>query len=489
MITFLDVPHEDFNGLIDKLDEKIAYVSDEFGIEINSYGYILRLALNAIQGETVDNLIDRLRANRELERELDISGYTIGFLEENNPKAVLEELLMYIRDNQPKQKILLDYLNKVEKSVIAVVDINDIDFIEKKIRNKKVKVMSQTAFKNTDLKTRRVVYISFNGKKDFDEIYHLNNDVKLVVYESEKNIYYKYLDKRKRMIEAEVNSNDRLKISGIEYKEVVSNIPPVSKTVEGIIAYLDEMSNQAYEGYKNEGDVLLSEIEEKLLYKVMTSRGILILESSDTVFSDEGDLKKVYNIKVGDRIRIYPKEELAENLYQLAVETEPEVFGKVEEHSEFWKDIVRELRKRYEDDLLYQKLKNIGLRVQQNTFETYAVDKSLRKFPMFNNDLRLILSLYFENKPNNEMNTILQPILKSKRLYNGAMIVLGRGLKQELGLYLKENIIGDILKKRNFNEAALKAFVDKEMPIHDVIYKEVFDDSIDYLNETTLQFI
>ena len=448
MITFLDVPHEDFNGLIDKLDEKIAYVSDEFGIEINSYGYILRLALNAIQGETVDNLIDRLRANRELERELDISGYTIGFLEENNPKAVLEELLMYIRDNQPKQKILLDYLNKVEKSVIAVVDINDIDFIEKKIRNKKVKVMSQTAFKNTDLKTRRVVYISFNG-----------------------------------------NSNDRLKISGIEYKEVVSNIPPVSKTVEGIIAYLDEMSNQAYEGYKNEGDVLLSEIEEKLLYKVMTSRGILILESSDTVFSDEGDLKKVYNIKVGDRIRIYPKEELAENLYQLAVETEPEVFGKVEEHSEFWKDIVRELRKRYEDDLLYQKLKNIGLRVQQNTFETYAVDKSLRKFPMFNNDLRLILSLYFENKPNNEMNTILQPILKSKRLYNGAMIVLGRGLKQELGLYLKENIIGDILKKRNFNEAALKAFVDKEMPIHDVIYKEVFDDSIDYLNETTLQFI
>ena len=475
--------------MIAKLDEKTAYVYDEFGIEINSYGYILRVALSAVQEETVDNLIDRLSVNRELERGLDMSGYTIDFLEDNNPKAVLEELLIYIRDNQPKQKALIDYLHKVDKAVIAVVDTHDLDFIKRKVRNRRVRLLHHKDFKKTDLKIRQVVFASFNGQKDFDEMYSLNNDVKLVVYELEKNTYLKYLDKRKRMIEAEIKSDDRFKISGVEYKEIVTDTPPIGRTVEGVIAHLDEMSNQAYEGYKNEGDVLLSEIEEKLLYKIKTTKETLILESSDTVFTDKGDLRKVYNIKVGDRIRIYPKEELAENLYQVAVETEPEVFGKVEEHSEFWKEKVRELRKKYDSDSLYRKLKKAGLRVQQNTFETYAIDRSIRRFPMFNNDLRVILSLYFKDKADNEINAILQPILKSKRLYNGAMIVLGRGLKQELGLFLKENRIGDILEKRNFNEATLQAFVDQEMPIHKVINKKVFDESIESLDETTLQLI
>ena len=40
-----------------------------------------------------------------------------------------------------------------------------------------------------------------------------------------------------------------------------------------------------------------------------------------------------------------------------------------------------------------------------------------------------------------EIDIILTPILKSKTTYNSTMIVLGRGLKQELRLFLKERKI------------------------------------------------
>jgi hypothetical protein len=196
---------------------------------------------------------------------------------------------------------------------------------------------------------------------------------------------------------------------------------------------------------------------------------------------------KSFKIKVGDKIMNYPKEELAENLYQVAVETEPDIFGIVEEHAIFWKQLINELRHKMGDDFLYQKLKEKGLRILPATLATYG--KGYRKFPMFNNDLRAILRLYYHDKPDNEIDAILKPILKSKTTYNSTMIVLGRGLKQELRLFLMKKKIGEILQKRNFNENTLQAFVDDFMPIHIVTNKEVFCDNIETLEETTLQQI
>ncbi|MCK9236042.1 MAG: hypothetical protein M0Q41_13760 [Bacteroidales bacterium] len=249
------------------------------------------------------------------------------------------------------------------------------------------------------------------------------------------------------------------------------------------------MNNKVYEGYKNECDLLLNETEEKLLYKISTNKKILILESSDTVFTDKGNLNKVYKIRVGDKIRIYPKDQLAENLYQIAVETEPEIFGKVEEHSIFWKEIIMELRYRFGSEVLYNKLHEKGLRIKKATLDTYGGEKSLRKFPMFNNDLRAIFKLHYQDKPESEINTILKPILKSKTTYNSTMIVLGRGLKQELRLFLMKEEIGEILQKRDFNEKTLQYFIDEFMPVHIVTRKEVFHDNIEILEEETLQLI
>lgn len=490
MIKFKNIPGNELDKLINKLDEKTSFVNSEFGFELKSYGNILRIAINAIHKETVEDLIERVTINKELERALDnAGGYMVDYLNENNPKAVLLEILCYLKNNLPKQQVLLKFLNETEKKTIAVLDNNDLEFVSRNMRNSKVEVMPFSALKKADTKNKVLVFHSFNGQKDFDYLYNLDNEIRLILYKQEKDLYYKYLDQRKKQIEEEIKSIDRLKICGVEYVGIRDNVTDISTTINGIVSRLDEMNGKAYEGYKNECDLLLNEIEEKLIYKVISNKATLFLESNDTIFTDKGELMKSYKIKVGDKIRIYPKEELAENLYQVAVETEPDIFGKVEEHSRFWKQIIGELRRKYGNDLLYKKLKEKGLRVLQATLDTYGGERSLRKFPMFNNDLRAIFKLHFQDKSDSEIDVVLKPILKSKTTYNSTMIVLGRGLKQELRLFLMKKKIGEILQKRNFNENTLQTFVDDFMPMHIVTDKEVFYDSIETLEETTLQQI
>src|SRR5690554_1687939 len=488
MIKFKNIPGNELDKLINKLDEKISFVNSEFGFELKSYGNILRIAINAIQKETIENLIERVAINKELERALDnAGGYTVDYLNENNPKAGLLETLCYLNENLPKQQTLLKFMNETDKKTIAVFDNNDLDFVARNIRNRKVEVMPFSALKKADTKNKVLVFHSFNGQKDFDYLYNLDNEIQLILYKQEKNLYYKYLYQRKKLIEEEIKSKDRFKIYGVEYNGTRDSVTDISTTINGIVSRLDEINGKAYEGYKNECDLLLNEIEEKLIYKVTSNRATLFLESNDTIFTDKGELMKSYKIKVGDKIRIYPKEELAENLYQVAVETEPDIFGIVEEHAIFWKQLINESRHKMGDDFLYQKLKEKGLRILPATLATYG--KGYRKFPMFNNDLRAILRLYYHDKPDNEIDAILKPILKSKTTYNSTMIVLGRGLKQELRLFLMKKKIGEILQKRNFNENTLQAFVDDFMPIHIVTNKEVFCDNIETLEETTLQQI
>ena len=488
MIRFRNIRSAEVEEFIGLIDAKISFINSEFGFELKSYGNILRIAINAIQLDTIDNLIDRVKINKELEKSLDnAGGYTIDFLAENNPKTELLKFLDFLKSKLPKQDILLKHLNQTDKKTIAFFDNNDIDFAIKQIRNRKVEIQPFSALKKLQLENITLVFHSFNGQKDFDLLYNLDIEVILVVYKQEKNLYYKYLDNRKKLIEQEIKSSDRLSLCGIEYQETRNYLVDISSTINGIVSKLDNLGNRAYEGYKNECDILLNDSEEKLIYKVITNLSELFLESNDTIFTERGELNKTYKIKVGDRIRIYPKEELAENLYQVAVETEPEIFGKVEEHAVYWKQLIHKMRLKYGDELLYKKLKENGLRILPNTLATYG--KGYRKFPMFNNDLRAIFKLYYPEKSEIEIDSMTKPIFKSKTTYNSTMIVLGRGIKQELRLFLKENKIGEILQKRNFNVTTLKTFVDDYMALHIVNSIEVFNENIETLDESTLQLI
>ena len=110
MIRFRNIPSAAIENSIKVLDNKISYVNAEFGIELKSYGNILRIAINAIQPDTIENLIERLKINKELEHGLEnYGGYTTEYLADNNPKVELFKLLDHLKETLPKQETLIKF--------------------------------------------------------------------------------------------------------------------------------------------------------------------------------------------------------------------------------------------------------------------------------------------------------------------------------------------------------------------------------------------
>ena len=476
MIEFDIIRDSRLSALIKDLDEFIEDVRSRFGIDIKSYGSILRIALNAIQVETFDNLLERIRFNRELERALEtVGGYTIDVLEERNPKVRLIEIIMHLKSGLPKLSQLRRHLEFPHQRLTFVADTNDMDFLRDFTRSDNAEIISLSRLKKWVLPKETVVFYSFNGAKDFEIVYNLGVDVLLVLYEQEHEMFQKQLQGRKAQIEEEVMSLDRFAISGIKYEPIPDVPMHVSQTIDEIVNRIDDLGTRAYNGYKDESESLLDDIEEKIIYKIILDDGPdQFLDGNETLFDSNSDFVKAYRVKEGDEIRIYPKEQFAEKLYEVAVEAEPDIFGRIELHSIQWKEILFELRGTYgNEDILYRKLKEKGLRVIQSTVGSYFTGN--RKFPMFKSDLRAIFKLRYSERTDPEIDTLLKPVLKSKATYNGTMIALGRGLKQELKLFLKEKRIGEILEQQKFNSDTLQKFVDEYMPLHTVLGKEVYE--------------
>ena len=154
-------------------------------------------------------------------------------------------------------------------------------------------------------------------------------------------------------------------------------------------------------------------------------------------------------------------------------------------HSKQWQELMNTLKRKYSIEHLHKNLKENGLRVLPATLESYG--KGVRKFPMYKNDLRAIFQFYYPDKTAHEIDVILKPILKSKTTYNSTMIVLGRGLKQELKLFLKEKKVGEILEKRNFDTNTLQTFIEQHMPIHQILEKSVIEEQLEIM-ELDLHF-
>ncbi|MCX6252407.1 MAG: hypothetical protein NTX61_16865 [Bacteroidetes bacterium] len=464
MIDIEKIVDDELNLLLQRFEETMSYVSNlEYPIKLNSFGYFLRLALNTLQNEEFDYVLTRLNNNKELER--NEGGYSIEYLGVNNPKLTLTGLINHLKINLPKTNKLISYSTTYCSNSIIVVDRNDYDFLKSYIRTNKIQFLTnqelKKKLKNEDLRNKTLIFYSFNGFKDFDFIYHLPNDVILTLYEQEVRLYEKQLQAHKSKLEQEIISENRFVLCGIKYDTIIDQIVEVNPTLEDIITRLEDRSKIAYEGYKNESDSILDELEEQIHHKLTFSNGIIAeMESNETAFDTTGNLVKVYKLRHGDKIRIYPKEQLAENLLQIAIEYEPEIFGKVEEHAKLWLNTLKDLDKEYPvREELYSKLKEKGLRVLPLTVDAYF--RGYRKYPMFNCDLNAIISL----SGNIDLIEQIPHILKSKRLYNSTMIAFGRGIKQELKQFLKEKTLGDILNKRNFTRETLSKFIEEQMPL------------------------
>ena len=68
----------------------------------------------------------RLEINRELERGLDnLGGYTLEYLQNNNPKDDLKKIIAYLKTEKLKENKLITHLQESQKKEIAIFDNND----------------------------------------------------------------------------------------------------------------------------------------------------------------------------------------------------------------------------------------------------------------------------------------------------------------------------------------------------------------------------
>ena len=171
-----------------------------------------------------------------------------------------------------KESKLITHLQASQKKAIAIFDNYDLDIFKDKIRSYKIEFISYNQLKRIDINKKVIVFHSFNGKKDFDFIYNHYNDIVLIIYEHEYNLYQKQITLRKNLIEAEIQSADRLKICGIKYIEPQNLEFSISSTIDNIVNRLDDWGNRSYDEYKTECDILLDDIEEKVFYKIKTDK-------------------------------------------------------------------------------------------------------------------------------------------------------------------------------------------------------------------------
>ena len=462
------IKDKEIDNLINHFEDCIRFISTlEMPIRLKDYGYFLRVALNTLHDEQFDYLLMRLKNNKELER--NEGGY--DDFAEYNPKESLKEIILYLKEHRSKLEALNDAISKLTKDAIIVADREDFGLLNI-IRNSKCRMITNTELKrllkNGEAYNKTIIFYSFNGLKDYNMIYSLPCNVRLILFNQEKELYLKQQQLQIKQLETELRSEDRLALCGIKYQPIVEQEIKVSPTLEQIIERLEQRSNTAYESYKNESDSLLDDLEEEINYNVTMSNGeIWEMQSNETVFDHKGNLLKTYKLQENIKIRIYPKD-LAENLIEIAIAEEPEIFGKVEEHAALWRNALKELEKKYYNrEELYNQLKQKGLRVLPATVDAYF--RGIRKFPMYNTDLKAILEL-----SNN--SAVFAQLKKSKKMYNSTTSALGRGIKQELKQFLQQKTLGEILTKKQFSKETLQVFIEEKMPLLTIIKIEESSD-------------
>jgi len=472
-IEIVEIEDCQFANLFQNFERARLFVANlEYPIKLASYGYYLRLAFNALQNDNFDYALYRLQTNKELEK--NEGGYTVEFLSENNPKLALKNLIQYLKDKTHKINKIKELWELSNRKLVIVADRQDVDFIKERLKTTH-NILTYTELKkqlkSDTLSSKTLLFYSFDGtKKEFDFIYSLTNNIMFVLYEQEHSLFKKQLQNYKSGIDSELTSNNRLALSRIKYDPIVEPIVNISPTLEDIINKLDERSQKAYDNYKDDGDSLLDDVEERVSYQLRLSNGDIVdLESNETVFDFEGKLIKSYRLKLGDKVRIYPREQLAENLFQIAVDVEPEKFGEIGEHSLCWQEILKVFDNVFScRESLYNELQKYGLKVLPATVDAYFAGK--RKFPMYNSDLHAVCALADNVMPEGNFVEEMFPLLKkSKRLYNSTMIALGRGIKQEIQQFLKDKVIGEILYKKNFTKEALQQFIEEYMPLLTIV--------------------
>src|SRR5690606_13993456 len=247
--------------------------------------------------------------------------------------------------------------------------------------------------------------------------------------------------------------------------EVPAPIPvSISQTLQNIIDRTKEWDEKEFDNNIDDPD---ESSNEYILFQIQYEGYPVndLLKSTDTVFDQRNNLIKVNRLKVGDKIRVY-KIDFGEILLNTAMEFQTERFLEIEEHSQLWKNTLKDLYlKTYMGNInhLHSSLKIHGVKVKYSTvLNNWIYGKT--KFPQRDKAIKAI----YEISKDIKLGLSFNDILKSKRIYNSTMISLGRDLKEEIKNFLTDGKIGEIMQKNNITPDTLRKVIDEQMPLRKI---------------------
>lgn len=388
-------------------------------------------------------------------------------------KDLYQKILLVIKNSNAKAKHLetisqIDFIvvpkvikDQMQKEIttflsltaeVKVTNLSDItaainrqrqEMNQRNVGLKNTKVLSFKEFLNEKQDSKIYFFLSLYGngvsaEQLLQKVLLSNLHSKILLYEEEEKAFKYYLQKFQQSYLMEFSSKDRESLSDIHYPE----IPNITlENIDAWLKYLIELEDSRVLK-DNEIKYEITFEEEIKPIKERKSKAVYVEEY-------EENYKEVWQLKKGDRVRIYrpPDNETLHDL--IAVIDETKFFQRVNEYSKKWKSPLIEFYqinfKGYDLIGLHKLLVSNGLTVEQVTLANWLDPYNKTKFPKRKRDIAAILKTI--SKPE-----LLTDILNIMKEYYGELPKQGNRLSDEVDNYIITKEKGPMLECLMENE-------------------------------------
>lgn len=371
------------------------------------------------------------------------------------PKAIKGQL----------QKELSSFLTQTtEVRVRNLTDLADVvnkqrqEMNQRNVGLKNTKVFSFKEFLKGEQDSISYLFLSLYGngisaEQFLQKVLLSNLCSKILLYEEEEKAFEYYLQKFQQSYLMEFSSKDRESLSEIHYPEV-PNITP--ENIDAWLKYLIELDDSRF----SKDDEIKFEIifeEESKPIKERKSKAVYIE-------GYEENYKEVWELKKGDKVRIYrpPDNETLHDL--IAVMDETKFFQRVDEYSKKWKEPLIEFYQTnfqgYDLDGLHQLLISNGCSIKEkNTLKNWLDPYNKTKFPKRKRDIAAILKTIGKAE-------LLKEILLLMKEYYGELPKQGNRLSDEIDKYIITLEKGPMLDLLKLNE--IEKLINDNAPVRTI---------------------
>lgn len=466
-ISTIQAPNDEFQNKIETFDKFISDTEREFDIKLQSFNGFKKLLYSLVlpcEDSRLKNQIDYLQyaINKTYSEEIDTSLFNQNI----DPKDRISELEIITRE-------LLSSFSNVK---IALMKECDFDFLvtpkipkdAPQIWNDEsnIRTLSYEEFLsklNSATTQKTFLFLSPFGYIPPQDLYKFIKTTfhkyVFLTYDEEERVILNYERRYENLLGIELNSDDRTTLTGIAF--------PYEVQPEDVSDLIDRI----HDNQNGQGSTYFFEDTSTVNYQIeLEGDESLVLAANKSVLLEKNGQKrriKVSNLIPGDRIRVYSnlsKDLLFDTARKQDLSSR---FSEIEEHSKFWKECLYDyfIKNGFDnsEQELLKEMQSNGVSIKSTaTLKNWLNPESSVKFPHKQRDL-LAINRTIKNKALEEN---ISEVSKSRSIYNGIMIALGRDLSDEVMEFIMNRNKGNILS--SFSELEIQSFVNTSAPLRKV---------------------